>query len=138
MRGILRFIFFNGRHFPLLFAVWVCCCLILRFFWLQSSQHGQNNELLLRHFGGEQRICCRHSPCGTPTFFCAMQGFMGKMSFDFYFKTCSDTGVICVYGLMFFRLRFNVLFPDNYLFFREMVIRYIKPRILVVCPRIVL
>ena len=40
----------------------------------------------------------------------------------FYFKTCSDTKIICVYGLMFFSLRFNVLFPDNYLLFREMVI----------------
>ena len=97
----------------------------------------QNSELLLRHSGGEPKvtICCRHSARGIPTFFCARQGFMGKMFFYFYFKTCSDTEIICVYGLMFFSLRFNVLFPDNHLFFRE-IIRYIEMRIVIVCARI--
>ena len=45
------------------------------------------------------------------------------------FKTCSDTGIICFYDVMFFSLRFNVLLPENYLFFRQMVIRYFKMQI---------
>ena len=71
----------------------------------------------------QQGFSCRYSPCETPTFFCARKGFMGKMFFTFYSKTCSDTGIICVYDLLFFSL--SVLLPEN-LFLREMVIRYIK------------
>ena len=68
----------------------------------------QNSELLLRHLdrSTRQNICCRHFPCKTPTFFCARQGFIGKTVFTFYFKTCTDTGIICVYDVMFFSLMF--------------------------------
>ena len=48
MRGILWFIFFIYRHeklffffLRLLFAVWVCFCLILRFCWLQICQYAK-------------------------------------------------------------------------------------------------
>ena len=150
MRDILRFICFIFRHekllffflffLRLLFTVWACYCLILRFCWLQSFQYAKivNYYSALLEVNTRQRICCRYTPCGTPTFFCARHGFLGKMFFNFYLKTWSDTGIICGYGWMFFSLRFNVFFPDNDLFFREMVIRCINMQILVVCARIVL
>ena len=146
MRGILRFIFFICKHkkllpfLRLLVGVWVCYCLILGFCFLQNCQYAKivNYYSDILEVSTRSCICCWHSPYRTPTCFCDRQGFMGKMFLTFYFKTCSDAGIICVYGLIFFRLRFNVLFPDNYLFFTEMVIRSIKMRILVVCARIVL
>ena len=48
------------------------------------------------------------------------------MFFNFCFKSCSDTRIDCVYDVIFSNLRFNVLLPENYLFFREMVITYIN------------
>ena len=45
------------------------------------------------------------SPCGTPRFFCVRQDFMGKMFFTFYFKRCSDPGIIWANDLVFFTLR---------------------------------
>ena len=129
MRGILRFIFFIYRHF---FYGFICSLGLLLpnptiLLAVKVSVY-QNSELLLRHLemSTKQSLCCWHFPCETPTFLCARQVFIGKMFLTFYFRTCSDTRIICVYDVMFFSLRFNILPPENYLFFREMVIRYIK------------
>ena len=106
MRGILRFMFhfqtwkasfffsFSFFFLRLLFTVWVCYCLILRFRWLQSFQYAKivNYYSALLEVNTKQRICSRHTPRGTPTFFCARHGFLDKMFFNFYFKTWSDNG----------------------------------------------
>ena len=75
------------------------------------------NSKIAQAFGDEHKV---NSPCETPKFFCARHGFMGKTFLTFYFKTCSDTRIICVYDVMFFSLRFHV---------SEMVIRYMKMQI---------
>ena len=140
MRVILWFIFFIYRHeklfLLLLFLTAFTCSLGLllpdsTILMAGNLSLCQNSKLLLRYLEMSTRcsICCRNPLCETPKLFCARQGFMGKMFFTFYFKTCSDTGMICVYDVMFFSLRFNVLLPENYLFFSELVIRYIKMQI---------
>ena len=139
MRGILWFIFYIYRHEKLLFFFFFTTFTFSLGLLLPDStillagnlSLCQNSKLLLRYLEMSTRhnICCRNPPCETPKFFCARQGFMGKMFFTFYFKTCSDTGMICVYDVMFFSLSFNVLLPENYLFFSELVIRYIKMQI---------
>ena len=102
MRGILRFIFFICKHkkllsfLRLLVGVWVCYCLILEFCFLQNCQYAKivNYYSDILEESTRSCICCRHTACGSPTFFCARKKFMGKTFLTFYFETCSDTGII--------------------------------------------
>ena len=117
MRGILRFIFFICKHkkllpfLRLLVGVWVCYCLILGFCFLQNCQYAKivNYYSDILEVSTRSCICCRHTACETPTFFCARKNFTGKTFLTFYFETCSNTGIIfrpLASGLMRGVLRF--------------------------------
>ena len=85
----------------------------------------QNSELLLRHLeiSTRKEICCRNAHVKLLHFSVLEKVLWVKTVFTFYFKTCSGTGIFCFCDVMFFSLKFNVLLPENYLFFREIIIR---------------
>ena len=129
-RDILRFTFFICRHRKpffsrLLFAVRVYYCLILSFCWLQGCPYDKYwiITLLIRHSRGEHKVVFVAS---TPHVELLHFSVLDKLLWVKCFSLCySKHMAIPVYDVMFYNLRFNVLLPENYLFFREMVIRYL-------------
>ena len=69
---------------------------MLRFCWLQSFPFAkiENYNSCILGESTSSSTCCKLSLCGIPTFFCARQVFIGKIFFTFYFKKCSDLGII--------------------------------------------
>ena len=129
MRGILWFIFsykdmesFSFVFLRLLFGVWVCFCLILGFWWQYAK--------IVSYYSGiwtwaQGKVFAAGTSYVKLLHFSVLDKVLWVKRFSLLnFKTCSYNGIICAYDIMFFSWRFNVLLPENYFFFREMVIRY--------------